>query len=311
MENFKYVFIPAKAEEPIVEHSASKSGGLEQDNLRISAEERFRSQMSGEDEANRKSAAARELIAQGLTPEKVNEVMSNFGNNFGSGVEIMTIMIATPQNNFTSVSLYCDANVASKTGATENSRASNILKACGNHQRTIFGDCFIGRCCDDESKEWERLDFPIEDAREDAPWVRAAAAANSGKNLSSYTSSGAMQAMQNQMTSGSNDEQNSNEYYSWNQTDDEVEVKFQLPSSATAKALNIKFGPSSLQILAKVGETPVGVGAAFQGPTGATLAGKILVSDSTWTLTQESDVKFLTVTLAKSGSSRWPSLLSQ
>jgi hypothetical protein len=43
------------------------------------------------------------------------------------------------------------------------------------------GDAFVGRFHDDESMEWNRLDFSLEEASPDAHWVKTCAEQNKCK----------------------------------------------------------------------------------------------------------------------------------
>jgi len=183
----------------------------------------------------------------------------------------------------------------------------------------IKGDCFIGRAFDDEREEWERRDFPVADARADALWVAQAKAANAGKNLSAYRTSG----LQQQMLGGGGgssgaapeaeqQQQQANGYLSLTEGSDEVEVRFALPSGCTAGALAVTFGARKLSVRLKSGEVMANVHPALQAANGgADLAGPIIKDDSTWAVATEGGQPVLTVTLAKvEGSTIWRQLLA-
>ena len=70
--------------------------------------------------------------------------------------------------------MYSDGDAGVKVNPIVNHRANKILRLIGNTQSNIIGDCFIGRCLDDERVDWERLDFLLEDLCDDAPWILAA-----------------------------------------------------------------------------------------------------------------------------------------
>ena len=186
----------------------------------------------------------------------------------------------------------------------------------------IKGDCFIGRAFDDEREEWERRDFPVADARADAPWVAQAKAANAGKNLSAYRTSG----LQQQMLGGGGgssgavpeaeqqqqQQQQANGYLSLTEGSDEVEVRFALPPGCTAGALAVTFGARKLSVRLKSGEVLADVHPALQAADGGgDLAGPIIKDDSTWAVATEGGQPVLTVTLAKvEGSTIWRQLLA-
>ena len=186
----------------------------------------------------------------------------------------------------------------------------------------IKGDCFIGRAFDDEREEWERRDFPVADASADARWVAQAKAANSGKNLSSYRTSGIQQQMlggggssgglltgnkHQQEGQERGQEQGANGYLSFTESSEEVEVRFSLPTGCTAGALAVAFGARKLSVRLKSGETLADVHSALQSAAGgADLAGPIIKDDSTWAVAIEGGKPVLTVTMAKvEGSPIW------
>ena len=155
------------------------------------------------------------------------------------------------------------------------------------------------------------------DARADAPWVAQAKAANAGKNLSAYRTSG----LQQQMLGGggssgaapeAEQQQQANGYLSLTEGSDEVEVRFALPSGCTAGALAVTFGARKLSVRLKSGEVLADVHPALQAANGGgDLAGPIIKDDSTWAVATEGGQPVLTVTLAKvEGSTIWRQLLA-
>lgn len=164
---FKCVKIPAETERPIETLSLPKAGGLEKDALRLLAEETFGADDAGLDVAMQQKQTIEELAKQGLSPERIAEVMTQLMGNaelagggkarLGSNVEIVCVGLAKPNNHYRGVSLYCDGNAPYKKDLRANARATRLVQACGLNDRVVYGDCYLGRAHDDESQEWIRL----------------------------------------------------------------------------------------------------------------------------------------------------------
>jgi len=327
--SFKYLFIPADQQQPVVQHEASKSGGLENDLLRRHAEMTFTS--GAIDKDKQRAAMATQLGAKGVDPAKVEEMLnSQMGDRVVGSVEIISLAIPTNRNNFHSISLYCDGNSAFKeSGKVPNVRATAIVRACGHVNMVVMGDCFIGRAKDDEREEWERLDFSLDEFSMTAGWVVAASMDNAGKNLSNYSTSGALDMMQNQMqqpagTATGNkkaatstpaaaveSEFSEGQSYVWTQTNDDVEVRMKLPTGLLSKQINVKISSSGLYIARKAGGAVEGVDAIFSSSAeGAKLSGAVNVEDSSWSIAEEREGRLLTVTLCKAKSSTWKKLIA-
>lgn len=198
---FKCVFIPASVD-PVQELSKSKSGGLENDQLRKSAEEYFNRTKVQVNAAQSTEQITDMLRKQGLDPSTMDkDLIAQLGSLGGGPCEIVSLYLPTKDNGYESVSMYCDSNGQSKS-LPVNTRATSLANCCG-HNTTIYGDAFIGRCFDDESKPWERKDFTVADMNSDAPWVINARKKNQGKNMNSYSTSGTMQNFLKQQTSSS------------------------------------------------------------------------------------------------------------
>lgn len=318
--SFKYLFIPADQQQPVVQHEASKSGGLENDLLRRHAEKVFTS--GAIDKDKQRAAVASQLGAKGIDPAKVDEMLnSQMGDRVAGSVEIISLAIPTNRNNFHSISLYCDGNSAFKeSGKVPNVRATAIVRACGHVNTVVMGDCFIGRAKDDEREEWERLDFTLDELSMTANWVVAASVDNAGKNLSNYSTSGALDMMQNQMQQPSAatpapaaavvSEFSEGQSYVWTQTNEDVEVRMKLPAGLLSKQISVKITPSGLFIARKTGGPIEGVDPVFSsGAEGAKLSAPVNVEDSSWSIAEEREGRLLTVTLCKVKNATWKKLI--
>lgn len=316
MTMFKYVFIPADTSLDIEQRSASKDGGLENDALRRSAEEHFEESPDEIDHLSEKRATADALVQQGVDSSKISEIMETIGGKrIGSNVEIVTVAVANDANKFIGVSMYSDGHIAFKPKASINKRATKLLRNCG-HDADVKGDAFVGRAFDDEREEWVRLDFLLSDLDENESWISSTKVANTGRNMGAYRTSGAMKkiiqpggesdSIDTSLQSGASVD---NSFLSWNQTADEVELRFELAIDLSAKQLAVVISSTTVCITLKSGESLATVGPKFQAQGGALLFGRIVKDDSSWSVSVEGNMKVLCLTLIKADSSNWKSIL--
>ena len=314
---FQYVFIPSDSTQAIEQRSASKEGGLENDALRRGAEEFFQEKEEAIDYEAERRATGDALVQQGMESSKIRDIMDTIGGRrIGSNVEIITVSVANEMNHFIAVSMYSDGHIAFKLNAPTNSRATKLLRSCG-HDIDVKGDVFVGRSFDDEREEWMRLDFNVKDLDGNSPWIGITKSANVGRNMGAYRTSGAMKKMIQPGTAATDEEVGAlsaepinKGYLSWDQSIDEVEVRFALSLTCTAKSLIVTITSSSLRICGKSGEHVGDVGQQFQSADGALFFGKIRKDDSMWSISTENDMKVLTITLAKADGINWHQLLS-
>jgi len=316
--SFVCVRIPADEASAVEELRHSKSGGLEKDALRQLAEETFDNDAThGLDSSGQREAALAEMIKQGMSSERANEALDQLVSNktaaggaarLGNSVEIVCVGLATAQNHYRGVSMYCDGNASFKPSLPVNKRATKLAQAAGHGDRIVYGDAFFGRAHDDESCEWERVDFSLADTEPGAAWVREAAAHNTGRDMLKYSTSGSMQAYSQQMSGGGSSSAEGGaaqqEGSGWTQTSDEVEVRYRVPQGTTSKQLKVAFTRTTLHISRKDAVALDAVPDKMQQPGGVALYDEVIAGDSTWCL----DAGELVVTLAKARATRWPSL---
>lgn len=331
---FKYVLVPADTSRRIEEISAPK-GSLENEELRKRAEQEFGRDEGKMDNVKHQQETVAQLVSQGMDQSKIEEFVQTHASNLGSNVEIITIQVACAKNNFIGVSIYCDANSKFKAGVLPNERVTSLLRLCGHKDLVAMGDCFIGRCLDDESCEWERRDFPLDDFRPDADWVLDTAAANKGRNMQAYSTSGSLKAMTTAKTEGGGGLGQGlglgggggrsssappppggvvGEGFTWSQTAEEVEVRVRVPQISTAKNIRVVIGATALRI------TLPSTTSSSDEPdldkrlvTGATLFEKVSAGESTWTIENErggagAGVRVLCISLAKANNQTWRAL---
>lgn len=342
--SFKYVYIPSIESQPMRELSASKEGGLQGDYLRKHAEITFARDSNLIDRSKQMAGIMAHLgeSSKDVDANMIKDLVDNHKDVAGN-VEIITLAIPTASNLFYSVSLYCDGNSSFKNGPNiiVNNRATNLLRQCGHKDTVIIGDCFVGRTKDDERVEWERVDFTLLDLNDSSSqWIKDAAKANAGKNLSSYSTSGSLNAMKNANSIGSQSTpalslspsitgntitldnpseesiQMQEKSYAWTQSDEEIELRMRIPSTLPAKQLEIKILPNRVIIDRKTkkgsdDDVIDTVSARFAAEsTSGSLLYRINASDSTWSIADEREGKVLTLNLSKTVSKHWPRLFA-
>ena len=91
-------------------------------------------------------------------------------------VQVLPLLLATRENDYNSVSVYCDDSAVAKA-QTLNKRATKLSVACGKPMR-LMGDVFVARAQDDNHDVYHRMDLRVEDFTPQAEWVLNARAAN-------------------------------------------------------------------------------------------------------------------------------------
>jgi len=299
MASFTALYIPADGARPLQEMTLSSEGGLERDALRMHCEEVFGANV---DMQAKQAQVAANLKEQGMEKGKISEILGTLGadggggggvSRLGSAVEIVTACLPTERNAFQSVSFYCDANSAFKQGAVPNVRATQVLQAAGHKDTVVMGDCYVGRALDDERIEWKRENFGVVDFAVDAPWVIAASEANSGKKMSSFTTSGALQMMGGGGGGGGGgagggesgggggggvevgEQESTSSGVKWSETSSTVDFSFPV-QSLTAKQLRVVISAKTIS----VSETTNPAVPLLS----LSLAGTVSIDESTWTV---------------------------
>jgi hypothetical protein len=302
---FKYLLIPADPSVAIETKTADKAGGLEDDELAKSAKNYFfersgaaekslllkqasteqRSQLAQrwrDQQSATQQNKKMQMAAAQLSEEQILSLLES--QQASPSCEIMALTVPTKGNSFQAVSMY----LSQEPQTDYNQRASQLLQACGHalpeqegtgKPAGIYGDAFVGRCHDDEQgDEWSRIDFTeadlLNDSNNSTSWMTVAKASGGGggsgsSNVSSLT--GTLSQMGYQPTP----EQQA-DGYKWEQTNDQVELKFVVPAGTKAKQCQVKFQRSSLRVQVH-GEM------LAEGSTG----GNCVVDDCTYTLQEE------------------------
>jgi hypothetical protein len=251
---FKFVLIPSDDKLPIQEIELSKDGGLTADNL-------------------------------------IKHARAYFGADEVCDIAALTIPI--PTNNYTAVSLYHVGG-----GGGGNKRATELVVGCGMNM-TISGDVFVGRCIDNEVGDvWERIDFLTPDVDPSVAWCQQARASTGGSRHTPSSLSGILQQQINPTTIqappstndafGQNGDVVKEDWGTWSQTADEVEIKFVVQESTKGKDVKVLFGRSKLSV--KVHGEELVSGSTFN---------PVIADESTYTIQTEGNTRELCVTLAK------------
>lgn len=296
---FKYVLVPASPNEEIQELEFEHDVvDLAQDKFRERVENYFRTLSL--DQSVDKSMLVEQLQQRtGMDLSKhQGKDLDNLLNS--TSVEIFPVLLPMKENDFMSISVYCDDKGVAKN-LEENARMTGLIQACGYPQQSFRGDVFIGRVFDDTEDEWRRMDFSLKDMSADADWVMMSRKQREKK------SSGDVAALANMV--GAKNPANINpsmlqdavpkgetEQYAWRQADEEVEITFKKDGlqKGDKKAVKVTFGRNKLKVEAK-GDVLID----------AELFASTTPDESTWTLSDG----VLQVTLTKAESATWSSLL--
>ena len=76
------------------------------------------------------------------------QMLASIGS-MGTSLEITSLQMPTPSNGYIGVSMYSDGNAIHKE-FKPNTRATRLARACGHSDIVLHGDCFLGRCYDNE-----------------------------------------------------------------------------------------------------------------------------------------------------------------
>lgn len=317
-DQFTFIFIPNDLTSSITVHSASKSGGLDHDALRLASEAHFASNTTSK--------------FQGEHDKMINDMFQSKGlksqgsySDLAASVEIIVLQLPTASSHFIGVSMYCDQNGKLKK-LELNTRASSLCQSCG-HINQIYGDVFVGRYHDDESLPWERLNFTLDDMNSDAPWIREARSRNEGRSTGAYSTSGVLQNMlkseNTAVINGDNADyeqkvkeladHTESEYLKWSQTSDEVELRIKTGQEIKKSDITVKIHAKKIQIevrntSAVLNDSSSAASQIFS-PSGAELFSTIDPDCSAWTIdrSKNGDVTIV-CTLAKAREARWPQL---
>ncbi|KAL7556528.1 hypothetical protein ACA910_000991 [Epithemia clementina (nom. ined.)] len=328
---FKFVLIPAKEDAPIQEFTADSSGGLSDDALVKHAKKYFHELTGAKSRLEtiaKASPEERKMLAQQVRNQMKGALDSQnidddtlldtiYRNQSIGSCDITALTVPVPGNSYQAVSMYA-ADQAKESGLSLNKRATSVLTACGHAANNggVYGDVFLGRAHDNEASDvWKRMDFTVKDADSGADWCRIARSRTGGggsggkaaaASLSGLLQSGnAVQTIDTSATAASGGGaamfgQNGappvqESWGSWTQTNDEIELVFQVEAGTKAKDCKVKFRPRHVSVSVK-GSTVLDDVSLFD---------PIVPDECTFTLQDAKDHRELIVTLTKSEPRTW------
>lgn len=298
-KKFKYVLIPASADEPIKEFEYVQAPTIEQCDFTQSLVPHFAKRGKVNKEIFQSQISKKISSDVKLTDEQMEAMATQ------TRVEIVPLVLPIKETKFLSISMYVDDSGIAKQ-LPRNVRAHEISKACG-HSVDVRGDAFLGRIFDDQDK-WLRIDFSTKDLTSDAEWMttakaiaaRRASSPQSLTDLKKQLMAQKISSNQNAITmpkesklpSGSTDR------YSWKQTDDEVEITVSV--EPTVRGKNVKAAFKKDQIAVSVNNEAVITGKLF---------GTVHPDDCMWSVSGEGSERELSISLEKTPAKVWSSLL--
>jgi len=299
--SFTFVRIPCDASLPLVECSGGAST-LEADALKAAVGAHFAAE----------EAAASPGAVAALDAARAADVRASFeaagaaltaaaaaGAAAARRLVDITLLTVPRAPAFESVSLYADPDAGAK-GRGVNARATALAHAAGHPpSATILGDAFLGRSVDDEAGDvWARVSIMAEEAAPDAPWVRAAAAANAGRSVGGFSTSGLLAQMQGGGAGGGGGGSSAPAAggarawrssapddplaYSWRRASAaEIELRQPLPPATRARDIEVVLKRDRLGARLRAAGAARLPGALGE-PGGGALTGKVDVESSSW-----------------------------
>ncbi|GAX27712.1 hypothetical protein FisN_13Hh191 [Fistulifera solaris] len=265
-ETFEYVRIPANDASPIVSLRADTKGGLTDDELVKQAKQYFYEHSGAQfrvEQFEQSTPDQRKALAM-----QIRQQMSNNGQQLSQldddtvlqlmlqsqlrpSFDIVALTIPMPGNQYQAVSMYVADTATYQENAASlplNSRAVALITACGHGAREIRGDVFVGRAVDNEATdEWKRVNFTIADADPSAAWCETARRPGGGGGSGSSAASSLNNLVNQSQTQllapnaappllGMNGAPPVvEEWGSWTQTNEDVEIKFMVADHVKAK----------------------------------------------------------------------------
>lgn len=324
MTTFEYVRIPANDASPIVSLHAETKGGLTDDELVKQAKQyfydhsgaKFRVEQFEKATPDQRKALATQVRQQIMSNEPQLSQLSDdtvlelmFQSQLRPACDIVALTIPMPGNQYQAVSMYTADTATYQENAASlplNQRAVALITACGHGAREIRGDVFVGRAVDNEqSDEWKRIDFTVADADPSAAWCETARRPGGGGGSGSSSASSLHHLVNQSRTQVISPDAPAQllgmngaspvveEWGSWTQTDEDVEIKFVVADSVKAKDCKVTFGRTLLKVV-------VNGGTLLEG----TLFDPTEADEGTFTLQDTAAGRELCITLVKADTNR-------
>lgn len=242
---FKYVLIPADPGEEIQELTFARPVTLKSDPFRETLQTFYNNVFAGADRAvaiAQLNEAAGNKLEQQLDADQLSKASDR------ADIDIFPIMMPEAENEFRCVSAYLEDQEEISKDAKVNTRASELLQACGFPNKQFRGDVFFSKVFDHEVMgmrgEWDRVDFTAADCSPDAHWVRHTKEQQEKKRQRNAEREKEKLQVKPEAISG---ETNS---YTWKQTDDEIEITFKREGlqKSDAKLVKVEFSPTRIKV---------------------------------------------------------------
>lgn len=305
-EIITYVLVPADPSKPMEEMSvATKSESNCKDLLVAHLKSKFRGGSGADDQQVDLSLldeSQRQTLAASADVKVSQSTLQSVARE--GHVEVFALVHPTRETNYESVQIYLD-EIGMLKRLPLNRRASDFaLKAGYNPPPTFYGDVYLGKTVVVSGSGGgvvRSSSFKLAECRLDAPWLVDAVATNLQYQLERNKLTGQTGATQPDVV-GAYGVERVEDSYSWTQTEEELEVRIELPkdggtdnnSSSNSKAaakkfVRVQFRPQSFDVSYR--NKPLLAMRLFE---------KVDVDSGTWTVEESGKDGKLTITLVVS-----------
>ena len=217
-----------------------------------------------------------------------------------ASIETFDLVHATEANNHEAVKIYLD-EVGMLKRLPLNSRATKLAEKAGyNPPPQFYGDVFLARVYEtgrNGSIHRRPLPLALSEVSLDSPWLRDAAMHNLEYQAQMDRITGrTSQNIQQPAIAGTEGPKDEG-CYSWTQTEEELEVKVELPLETNSKSIKVNFRANELQITCMDISLTLGL---FE---------RVDVDGCTWTLESNGTSKSLVATMEKQEPAYWPRII--
>lgn len=211
-------------------------------------------------------------------------------------VEVFPLVRGIQSNGYNGVNIYLD-EIGMLKRMPLNLRAGEFAGKAGfNPPPKFYGNVFLGRVKTFPMLQNISMKIGIDTSLSSAPWLQKATM----ENLEHQMKMNELTGRSDLQPSGAGEDgidKVEKEGYSWNQTEDEIEVKLRLHSKTTTKDIKVTFQTKSVLVCVR-GQDDVGINIK--------LYMKTFADESTWTLDTLKSDKMLIITMLKTDSISWP-----
>jgi hypothetical protein len=283
-----YVYIPADASRPMEELTCTvKTRGdalLEELKLKFSS-----SNTNTVDLELLKQSHPTLLAAGGIAdaaPAISNETLTHVAMQ--ANIETFTLVHPVASNQYTAVNFYLDEAGMLKRLPMNKRAADFAMRAGFNPPPQFFGEIYVGRI---QYPARVNLGLELAEMNPGAEWLQKAAKQNLEYQMERNAITG--QKQEQPAPAGTDGKAKVEAGYEWTQTEEEIEIRVQLPETVTSKQIKVRFTPQSVQI-----SSPVSL-AIY-------LFEQVDVDSCTWTLEGN---QTLVISMEKIESALWPRIV--